>query len=50
MNSVTDARYAPNLTEPKSDIIEPNRDWRRAELEQQMKNLGDEVSTTKRGP
>jgi chromosome segregation ATPase len=42
MNSVTDARYAPNPTDAKGEISKPNLDWGKGEFEQQMKILGDE--------
>jgi hypothetical protein len=42
MNSVTDARHAPNPRDPKGEIPEPKPDQRRGEFEQQMKILGKE--------
>jgi hypothetical protein len=42
MNSVTDARYAPNARDPKGEIPEPKLEQRRGQFEQQMKILGRE--------
>src|SRR5215469_11567684 len=42
MNSITDARYAPNARDPKGETPEPKLDQRRGEFEQQMKILGRE--------